>query len=415
MRRRPIVPLLALVLFALGGCFGPHRVGLADDTPLAEKWRVPNPVPVAAGHTWTLDLPGLGLLGEGRRIARVDPQRGNVGWSLDLSGEYSLTDPARILAITGAVVLLNRDRSRVRVLSTDSGDDLWGRTVPPGSQVFAGSDGGEAGLILAHCTARACTLTGVHAYDGRTVWTSHTGPGALAGVAQQHAVLVVGRRRISWVSADDGKVHWSLDRPPGTSLRVIGGLYRVTLFTPPAAPKCVATFRGVEEGHVRWTRTFPWRDPSTPPGTPCGYAPSRLIVDRFDNIEVPVPGAIEQLDGYHGTTTRMALDPGEYAIDGTLTWTPGVGYRELRSRGTSLDFGPAAVPPPSGPPWIRQQSVPSLWLLRSGGGVALYDPFLRHAEWRCPAVTAVEIASPDRFFFVDGSELAGIGPKVETR
>lgn len=412
MRRGPIVALLILVPLVLGGCFARQPPGLDDGGPLTEKWRLPDPVPVAAGRTWTLAQQGL--LGEGRRLARVDPERGNLWWSLDLPEEYALTDAARILPIAGAVVLFNRDRSRVRVVELEAGGTLWERAVPPGSQAFPGAQSG-AGLVLAHCTTKACTLTGVRSADGRTVWTTHTGPGTLFGAPEQHAVLVVGPRRISQVFAENGKAFWSMNRPAGKGLRAIPSLYRVILFTPPAEPGCVATLRGVERGHVEWTHTFRWRDTGAPPGTPCTYDPARLMVDRYDNVGVPVPGAIEQVDCYHGTTSRTVLDPGEYVIDGTLSWTPGVGYRDLRGRSSSPDHGPALVPPPAGTPWIRQPFPPSLWLLRSGPGVALYSPVWHRAEWRYPAVTAVEVASQDRLVFQDGADLVGVGPQAEER
>jgi hypothetical protein len=410
-RRRPIVPVLILVLLVIGGCFAPQRPDLDMGEPLVEKWRVPSPVPVAAGRTWTLAQGGL--LGEGRRLAEVDPERGTVEWSLDLPAEYALTDASRTLSIDGALVLFNRDRSRVRVLGTESGETLWERAVPPGSQAFLGSES-VAALVLAHCTAKGCTLTGVQSYDGRPVWTTHLGPGTLVDAPEQHAVFLVGPRRISQVSLEDGKAYWSIARPPGKGLRVLPSLYRVILFTPPAAPRCVATLRGVEKGKVMWTTTFPWHDAGAPPGTPCTYAPERLMIDRWQNVGVPVAGAIEQVDCYHGTSSRMALDPGEYVIDGTLSWTPGVGYRDLRDRGSSLDRGAAAMPPPSGTPWIRQLSFPALWLLRTGAGVALYATTWHRAEWQNPTVTAVQVASQYRLIFQDGTQLVGVGPKKDT-
>ena len=215
----------------------------------------------------------------------------------------------------------------------------------------------------------------------------------------------------SLVDATDGSIRWTLPRAPGTGVKVLGGLYRAIVFTPPARPGCTATFRGVDGGKIVWTYTARWHDAGALEA-PCTYDPARLMVG-YDGPELPIEGALVTLDSYHGTTTRTLLDPGEYLLAGgsaRLTWTPGIGYR---SRDQGADPKPAAVPPPvDGRPWAEGHA--HVWLLGSGRGVILY----RNGggiPWVYPTPTPAMVPKPDLLVFLDGSTLTAVGPEEAIR
>jgi hypothetical protein len=300
-----LIPVLALVLLALGGCFSPTAPGL-DDAPLSRKWRVPSPVPAPDGRPWHFSAGGL--LGEGRRLASVDPQSGGLRWAIDLPAAYAITaDGGRAHSAVedaGAVLLLGGkpgsdtgDPASMRVLAVEDGHTIWERALPPGTRVSTVGTNPSPMLVTLRCRRAGCDLSELALYDDKPAWARHIAD--RVGVTPSDSpdcrcVYLLGTRTITEVSAENGHILWTMARPSGAGPRLIPNLYQLTVFTPPTSPRCTATFRGVDQGKIIWTRTFRWRDAGAPAAA-CSYDPSRLLT-AFDDLEIPVDGAIDVLD-----------------------------------------------------------------------------------------------------------------------
>jgi hypothetical protein len=403
---RRLTPFLLAALLVLSGCLGLPEASLADG-PLVEKWRLASPLPAPAGRQWALTDPRDGLLGEGRRLVSADLVRGVLRWQLDLPARYAVT-PGSVSVGVSTVLLLGLSGSFLAVSRYD-GHRLWEQS---GSQAVVAGDSPDAAAYVAGCAKSGCDITAREQDTGKVRWRRHFTERVTMTAAGQSTggVYLLGDRTMALVNPSDGRTQWSLARPPGAHQTVFASLYRAILFTPPALPGCRATFRGVDAGRIVWTRTARWQDAGAP-GAPCTYDPARLMF-AFTNPEIPVAGALLQLDSYHGTAGSTPLDPGEYLVAGgvgLLTWTPGIGYR---SRESGTNPKPAPVPPPAdGRPWAEGHIV--VWLLSSGPDVVLYSPGAG-IVWSRPAPVPVLVAQ-DRVVYLDGTTLVGAGPEDPKR
>lgn len=381
--------LLVLAVLALGGCSGPDPADLRAGGPLVERWRIPSPV---AG--WDFADPARGLLGTGQRLVSLAAGPGRVRWIHDLPPGFRVT--ASSVTVAGGAVLV-RGEDRFRVLAIDRGTVLWEREFE--GRVVAEEEGDA--VITAGCDGPGCELTGWHPLSGTRQWSRRFGERVdmvTSGPLVCYCLFLLGRRTVWAIGTEDGRTIWSMRKPAGVT-RLIPALDRLILWTPPAEPRCAATLRGVEGGRIAWTREITTR---------CGVKAPSPGGDAGGNLEIPVPGGLEVLWGYDAGSRTVPLDPGEVLIDDgheRITWTPGAGYRSIDRPGRT----PAAVPPPSGGrPWARAAPV-GMWLLRSGPGLALYDPHRRAVRWTGPSPAL--ITDYDRLIHLDGSDLVGIGPR----
>ncbi|GAA0580633.1 hypothetical protein GCM10010172_76880 [Paractinoplanes ferrugineus] len=391
---------LAAVLAVSAGCMGSRESSLADDGPLTEKWRLPAPLPATSGPAWQFTDTQAGLIGQGRRLVSIDVARGIQRWVIDLPPGHPAV--AGSLTVTDQAVVA-RGTSSVLALSLFDGHTLWAR---PGRQAAAVTDEG----VVANCSAEGCDLTGVDMLTGTARWTRRmSAGGTLTGTDRNcGCVYFLAGRTLTMLDAATGSSRWTLTTPAGAGTRVLPSLYRAMLFTPPTPPSCTATFRGVADGTILWTRAFHWRDPARPAAA-CTYDPARLLT-AYDNPRIPVDGALETLDSYSGMVSPRALDPGEYLLTGdygTLTWTPGAGYRSRE--GTDVRSA-AIAPPDDNRPWGTVSG--SLWLVRSGAGLTLYSPF-GGVRWTKPT-PGPALISHDRLVYLDGTDLVALGPPART-
>ncbi|BEL08581.1 hypothetical protein Q0Z83_067720 [Actinoplanes sichuanensis] len=381
MSRRPLRSLLLAALLLLTGCIHPDLPGLGDDVELVDRWRIPSPV-----TGWDLtDFtdPRFGLIGQGRRLISVDASTGALRWSIDLPEGYRVTRESTSVAARAVLV---RGPGGFRVVGLDDGAVLWQREST--GTVVADRDG----LLLAECRTSGCELSGWDLHRGERQWSHETGERVepvLSGPYQCACVFLLGERTISAIGHEFGRVAWSMARPPGVT-RLIPALYRLILFSPPTRPGCSAVLRGTDLGKVIWTREIPTTCDLTEP-------------IRDDELAIPVKDGVEIVDTYHGTNRTIPLGAGETLLADRITWTPGLGYRDLDDR----EAPTAQVPPPAdGRPGAVLIGV-GVWLLRSGDGLVLWSRF-HGVRWTGPEPAAV--ASFDRLVRLDGTDLAGTGP-----
>ncbi|WP_030443016.1 PQQ-binding-like beta-propeller repeat protein [Actinoplanes subtropicus] len=404
---RRLILLSAAALLVLSACMPPPPPSLVDG-PLVEMWRLPSPLPAPAGRQWAFVDDQRGYLGEGRRLVSFDLIRGVMHWEADLPAPYAVT--AGSVRVGESAVVVRSPSGSVLALSAYDGHTLWEQA---GTQAVLGGTDPGAFVFVAGCGRSGCDLTQRDQISGKVVWRRHrTGPvvDMMDAGPTMGGVYLFGPRTLSLVDAADGSTRWSLPRPPGAGVMPFPGLDRTVLVTPPALPVCTATFRGVEDGRIVWTRTAAWDDAGAP-AAPCGYDPARLTAD-INGPLIPVEGAFLRLDARSGAVRSTPREPGQYLVSGghdEITWTPGVGYR---GRGPGGPVGPLAVPPPAdGHPWAEGHGT--VWVLAAGSGVVAcrFDGGLL---WSHPAPTPVLLA-PNRLIYLDGSTLVAVGVKDRKR
>lgn len=378
-----------LLVLALGGCFGPAAADLRGGGPLVERWRIPAPV-----TGWSFADPERGLIGQGRRLVSVATGPGRVRWVHDLPAGFTIT--ASSVSVAGNAVLI-RGTDRFRVLDLTAGTVSWEREFT--GQVAAEEEGGVA--ITAACDRKGCDLTGWDLRFGKRRWSRHVGDRVrlVSGAEPCYCLYLFGRRTITGIDTETGRVIWTMRRPAGATTMIVTR-YGLVLWTPPAEPGCVATLRGVGPGTVVWTRDV---------ATTCGLpVPSAGDDPGHGTLEVPVRDGLESLIVQDGVSRTIPLDEYERVVgDGPdrITWTAEIGYRAL----DNPSFAPALVAPPAdGRPWAMSHRV-GMWLLRSGPGLVLYDPLRRAVRWSGPE--PVLIPDYDRLVYLDGTDLVGIGPR----
>ncbi|WP_250029366.1 outer membrane protein assembly factor BamB family protein [Paractinoplanes maris] len=403
MRRRgTFLTLLLAATAATAGCFPvqPDPPTLAD--PLVEVYRIPSPVPapVAGRREWAYVDSENGIIAEGRTLASVDLETGSVRFAETLPEPYAATESNRPMASEDHIVLPGHGSS-VLVISKWLGAKRWERELPGRGQLIVVGSGTEQALVHSRCDARGCDLTALLLESGKQLWKVRTPePVTLTNAGSVCPCLFTqGRRTITQLSTADGHRLWSSPTPPGPTPVLKHSTYRLTVITPPAAPACRATLRGLEVGREAWKRDVVWQDPA---GTgPCGFDPGRIT--EADRLFAPAPGQVTVIDEYEGTARLVTMRPGEQLVPGGLAWSPTAGYRRWRE--TPLDI---TVPAPAdGRPWA--QPAGRGWLLASGTGAVYYDPD-RGPRRQIGGATTFVVHRDNRLIYQIGGQLVGLGP-----
>ncbi len=402
-----MVAVVSLLLAsATAGCWadGPDPPGLGD--PLAEVYRIPSPVPApdAGRRQWAFTDVDNGLVAQGRRLASLDFATGSLRWAEDLPAAYAVTAANPPLVIDGQLVLRSVTGTSVRGQGAYEATPSWERKLPGRGQVLIAGSGPELAAVHSRCDARGCDLTAVLLASGKRAWQVRTPERVtlVDGGGDCHCLYTVGRRTIAELSPLDGRRLWSFPTPPGPAPVLQQSLYRLTVITPPVAPDCRVTLRGLENGKQMWTRELAWRDEAVE--GPCGFDPSRVL-ERY-GLLVPGPGRLTLVDDYHGTLSEAPLRAGEQLVLGGLVWSAAGGYRQVLDQPVELP-----VPgPDSGRPWAG--SAGGGWLLASGPGVVLFHPG-RGIRHRFDAATAVVTLRDERLIYQVGDQLVALGPQAQ--
>ncbi|MFH8725212.1 hypothetical protein [Streptomyces termitum] len=334
--------LIGVLGLLVTGCFAPSGPRFGDGSAVPEEVsRVRLPVRPGPDGTWVVNSPGEGLLGQGRvLVRRAGPDR--RGWRLALPAEFALTSQrpgSAHSAFVGdhSVVLVGgregrRGPSEIAGLDLTNGRLAWRLPVAPDSRVFSYDEG--ATVLVAHCRAGSCRLTGVSYPTGRRVW-SRTAPGAVkvldgcradafvadpvVGRARCHPYLVT-RDRVSLLDVADGRLYErpGLRIPPGGIDRITENHGRITLATAPAKGSCRATVVSESGGDgaqdLGWRYTFVWDQPQAPrdPATGCRWDRTLPLTVAWSLVLPDAEGALV-LDPYLGLRKQLRrLAPGEY-------------------------------------------------------------------------------------------------------
>jgi len=438
---------LATVAVAVGGCadkIPPHIPTIIDPQgPLIEISRSALPVAPGADGTWHLLVPYHGIIGEGRRVARVGPG-GEVRWSVDLPDRYALTGPdrggypAHLADGTTLLFLSGRPGSRepaaVMALDTESGRRLWEVELAPlrpgGSLHLANgsmTDVDDPGVpVVARCDAQGCDLRALAATDGRVLWSRQV-PGAalvaggLGPMTGGRGVWPVGAAEQPWIWAAGpgflqaiGKVSGRLGgRTPlaasGAGI-VITSHDRVVVVTAPHDGTCQATATGYavlsDGGAARvWSVPFRWDDPGARSGPDgCRYDPARMLRQAFMVVLPDAEGAlvINISDG----AVRDRRPRGERHLAGfDLHWDGG----RYIQRGLDDAVVVNAPGPRSGRPWGVDLGWGG-WVLGSGDGATLV--YRAEPLWHQAGGIGALALEIDRLAFLTPRELIVIGPRA---
>ena len=390
---RRLLPLV--LLLALAGCIGgPDPLTPADD-PLVELYRMPAPVPAPTDgrREWAFTDRDDGLVAEGRRLASIDFPAGRLRWAVDLPPAYAVRTATDVLAGAGFAVLVGA--TSLRAVSRADGSTRWERPAG-GPAVLA-----DPVVVTAACTAARCVLTGIALDTGDRLWTARTtGRVTLSpGRPGCGCLYATGPDGVSAIVAETGRTSWTF-RTRGPAPVLHPSLYRLTVITPPTAPDCVATIRGVDDGKQVWSHRFAWDDAGALARS-CRFDPARLYAGH--DLYVPLRDRVAVLDEYHGTHREMPLRPGEFLVDGTLAWSPTTGYRVWPDRSATA----VGVAAPAARPWARP--VAGGWLLASGRGVVLWDD-RRGVRRRAETASVVLAAGNDRLILQERDTLVAVGP-----
>ncbi|MFG1805186.1 PQQ-binding-like beta-propeller repeat protein [Streptomyces sp. NPDC049040] len=306
-----------------------------------EASRVPLPVRPGPDGTWALNVPAVGLLGEGRTVVRLHGAE-SAGWRLALPAEFALTSHqpggAHSVLISGRRVVLVGGRdghpgpSAIAGLDPERGLLTWRQTVPTGSQVFMSES--SSVVMTAVCHTGSCRLDGWDTGSGVLQWT-RTVSGATGVVCQTDALAGAGSPsadhcmpylvtpdRVGAVDPSDGGLHWqtALRPPDGTVDRIIQDNDRVIMVTAPAKGSCRATVLagGVEsgDGDHGWRYSFVWDQPQAPRDarTGCRWNRTLPLLVGFQMVLPDAKGALV-VSPYFGTLgTSRRLAPGEYLV-----------------------------------------------------------------------------------------------------
>ncbi len=222
----------------LTGCFGPQPPMFSDGKSVpSERRRIPLTVPPGPDGSWSLLRTRDGLLGQGRKLARI-PQEGEEGvrapvrgWTVTLPAEFAITSrlpggphSAVPLSSAGTVLIGGRagraDPTAVALADPGSGALVWRHTLPPDSRVFmtAGPLGEEIGA--ATCSAAGCRFTAWDASRGTRQWSTRItgahrvrtdcGADALGGASAAGLCepLLIGKDRVGTLDEETHRPQW---------------------------------------------------------------------------------------------------------------------------------------------------------------------------------------------------------------
>ncbi|MFF1832602.1 hypothetical protein ACFVXE_00055 [Streptomyces sp. NPDC058231] len=337
----------------LTGCFGPQPPMFSDGESVpSEQRRIPLTVPPGPDGSWSLLGTGDGLLGQGRKLARI-PQEGEEGvrapvrgWTVTLPAEFAITSrlpggphSAVPLSSRGTVLIGGRagraDPTAVALADPGSGALVWRHTLPPDSRVFMMP--GPIGTVIgaATCSAAGCRFTAWDVSRGTRQWSTRItgayrvrtpcGADALGGRAAAAEglcePLLIGRDRVGTLDEETHRPEWipGLHPPAGTVDRAARFSYRTFLVTAPARGSCRATVMAAappDDEHEGWRYDFVWDQPQAArdPRTGCRW--DRTLSLRADyDLVLPERGGALVVDPYFGPKqTLRRLAEGAYLV-----------------------------------------------------------------------------------------------------
>ncbi|MDF6046317.1 hypothetical protein LRD69_30165 [Streptomyces sp. JH14] len=335
----------------LTGCFAPQPPRFGDGVSVpAEQRRIPLTVPPGPDGSWSLLEAREGLIGEGRKLARI-PQEAEEGvhgpvkgWTATLPAEFAITSrlpgrPHSAVGLLQGIVLIGgrtgrTDPTAVALAEPSSGVLLWRHPLPPDSRVLLlpGTTGPTIGA--ATCSAAGCRFTAWDMYRGTRQWSSSIpgayrvrtpcGADALGGRDAAPGLcgpLVIGKDRVGTLDEETHRPVWipGLRPPAGTVDRVAQANYRTFLVTAPAKGSCRATVLAAAppgDEHKGWRYDFVWDQPQAArdPHTGCRWNPGLPLKTAFDLV-LPVRGGALVVDPYFGPEHQpRRLAEGAYAV-----------------------------------------------------------------------------------------------------
>ncbi|MFE2090827.1 hypothetical protein [Streptomyces sp. NPDC059460] len=347
--------LRMLTVFCAGavltGCFGPQPSRFGDGVSVpSEQRRIPLTVPPGPDGSWSLLVAKEGLIGQGRKLARI-PQEGEKGvrapvkgWTAALPAEFAITSrlpgrPHSAVPLPYGIVLIGgrtgrTDPTAVALADPSSGALLWRHILPPGSRVLAlpGTTGPAIGA--ATCSGAGCRFTAWDVHRGTRQWSrlipgayrvlTPCGADALGGREAAPGLcepLVIGKDRVGTLDEETHRPEWipGLRPPAGTVDRVARFSYRTFLVTAPARGSCRATVLAAAppgDEHKGWRYDFVWDQPQAArdPHTGCRWNPSLPLNTAYDLV-LPERGGALVLDPYFGPEhSPRRLAEGAYVV-----------------------------------------------------------------------------------------------------
>ncbi|MFE9854685.1 hypothetical protein [Streptomyces sp. NPDC005780] len=441
MSRRLLGLLILLPLLA--GCVGAQqvpRIG-ADQDP-EEAFRVPLPVPTDASGGWALVSRRLGIIGQGRVVARID-EDGKVLWRTTLPAEFALTGrPGRTQAVATptelAVMLVGAAASGrlPRMAALDPHTGRFTRLAPPPASppgVLRLVSVAETPAVIHQAVAAtclpgaSCTLTAWDVSTGKVQWKQRTrGPAVFAAPCISErvekgmgvhgacdALTYVADGRLVMLPRGEARLHSTpIDLPRGDIAQVLPTPYRILVMTAPRAPGCRAQAAAYDfttrSPSPVWQRTLTWDQPQAAVRDGCRRDPSipLLMADRGT-----LPDAEGALVGhYFDGTFPLRLNPGEYPV------ARGSAIFAYRADGSHRDPNPApsdggssqGLPEELSP--AAQELGQETWYLPGRGrrGEVVAVDFRGGISWRRTTAGPPFFLTSNRLVYADGSSLVAI-------
>ncbi|MCX5414960.1 hypothetical protein [Streptomyces sp. NBC_00059] len=434
---------LLLLLPLLAGCFAPGPPDTTWYEDVEDAFRVPLPVPTDGSGRWALVNRRLGVIGQGRVVARVDVS-GEVLWRTKLPARFALTGrPGQVNAVVGpyeAPLTLIGAPVPGRLPFVATLDPLTGRFAelahPPARTpgelryvTVTSSASGTRTAVAATCLpGSSCTLTAWNTVTGQVRWKHRTrGPAVFAtpcdrggaeGGGPDHAwrrcdplVFVADGRLVTLLSGEDRLRSRPVDLPGGDIAQVMPTLYRVLVLTAPHGPGCRAQAAAydVEAGTTApaWRRAFTWDQPQAAVHEGCRRDPSIPLLVGSRLILPDAAGALVG-DGYHGTFF-LRLKPGEYPVIYSvevLAYRVNGSRRDPERTASGL---PRRRPVELGP--TAEELGQHLWYVPGKGrrGEVVAADVYGKITWRRPT-SGLPFFLGDRLWYARGSGLAAIRP-----
>ncbi|MFE9781679.1 PQQ-binding-like beta-propeller repeat protein [Streptomyces sp. NPDC005775] len=433
---------LLILLPLLAGCFapGPPRIEASQETE--EAFRVPLPVPTDPSGGWALVNRHLGVIGQGRVVARVD-EDGKLLWRTTLPDQFALTGrPGRTHAaatpIDGPVLLVGAAASG-RFPSMAKIDPVSGRVTrlappparTPGKLRFVkvlSSSGLPFQAVAATClTGSSCTVTAWDASTGKVLWKYRTrGPAVFAAPCDQGKqakgpaftqncevlAFVADGRLVTLLRGADRPHARPIEPSRGGVAEVIPTRYRVLVLSAPHGPDCRARAASYDltdqptGSAPAWQRAFTWDQPQASVREGCRRDPSIPLLVGY-RLTLPDSAGALVGDDYHGTFP-LRLKPGEYpvAVGAEIFAHRADGsYRDPRTR-------------PSGHPRIRPEELTAdarelgqgAWYVPGRGrkGEIIAVDVYGKITWRRTSNGTPFFLSSNRLVYAEGSHLVAL-------
>ncbi|MEU9090072.1 hypothetical protein [Streptomyces sp. NPDC048428] len=440
MRRRLLLVLL-LLLPLLAGCFAPGPPRIAAHQDPEDAFRVPLPVPTDASGGWALVNRRLGVIGQGRVVARIN-ENGKVLWRTTLPAQFALTGrPGQTRAVANpsesAVTLVGAAASgRLPLIATL--DPMTGRFAelarPPARTpgelrlVTVTWTSGTRLAVAATCLpASSCTLTAWDTATGKVRWKHRTrGPAVFATPCGQDRtaegganyyrqrcdplVFVADGRLVTLWAGEDRLRSRPVELPGGNVAQVIPTLYRILVVTAPHGPGCRAQAAAydltAEAAAPVWQRTFTWDQPQSAVHGGCRRDASIPLLVGY-RLTLPDSAGALVGDAFHGTFP-LRLKPGEYPV------AYGVSVLAYRADGSHRDPQPAPSTTPRRRPAELDPTAQDLgqgaWYVPGKGrrGELIAVDVYGKITWRRTTSGPPFFLTANRLVYAQGSSLAAI-------